>query len=521
MKPVSGLRILLVLGIWLALCPATLPAQHWECSECPPRHVIVYDFELPNEAEFAQSGGFAEWSELGFVADALLAALTEEDPSRECLIFLDGQLTDQLSEEAEEPPVVQAGPYWQNLPPSGEVEGGDYLLTGSISDRGGILATTVRIETAASRDVVLSETFEFLADESGLANGQRIGRLLPPLLQVIRGYEKRKRDADPGVAIYGTLRLHAEKRSIGEGESVPVGVRLVDCDGVPLGSRTVSLRAEGGSCATDAVETDDRGEATVVFTGGDASGWSSLYAEYVYDYPHGWGSVAASDELIFAVNQDTKGTCLVECTASETITVTSEQRSSFFVYGTEHEARSSTSTGHVWFRAVYPRMWNEEGELVLHKVEPLRFSVHGSWMEAGSAKDTQQLYGRMVPGSWFENYSSSMTPDRATFLFQHTSDYQHASLSAWGSAYKVSQHRKLRRTGWEAKTRTAAITEHVHALWSSPEDGGEVRFANGRMVFTVSTVERIEKKKGRSGMEIKTIERTLIGTIVPFDGGEY
>ena len=132
-------------------------------------------------------------------------------------------------------------------------------------------------------------------------------------MQIIRRYEKRKRDADPGIAIYGTLRLHAEKRSISEGESVPVTIRLVDCDEVPLGSRTVSLRAEGGSCPTEAVETDDRGEATVVFMAADASGWSSLYAEYLYDYPHGWGSVVASDEVIFAVSQDAEGACLVEC----------------------------------------------------------------------------------------------------------------------------------------------------------------------------------------------------------------
>ena len=163
-------------------------------------------------------------------------------------------------------------------------------------------------------------------------------------------------------------------------------------------------------------------------------------------------------------------------------------------------------------------MWDKTRILVLNEVQPLWLSVTGTRYETGSFKETELLHGRIVPGSKFGTYTNTMNPEQATLYFQNTADYQYVSVSASGSAFQESFTRTLRRDGWESKIRTASFSKSVHASWGSDQPGGTMRYEEGRITFSVFTTERKDRKTDTYGPEMKTIERMLQGSIIPFDG---
>lgn len=280
-------RLSFVFAIFILLFILPQTGAAYECQKCPKRDIAVFGISVPpieNDALL----NYGDWVPMHLVGGGLLNALFNEDPSRDCLNFVEAQMAAQG---------IGSGSSYQHGPggfpaPAGAIGGADYIIAGQIAVPllGREYMITVNLEAAESREVVATASGKYDFSIGGGANGKAMARQLMPLMEKIRDFEKRKRDEVPAVAIDvdDGITIEPARHFIKTGQTVKVKYRLEDCDGEPLKGLIFAPFATLGHLEVkEAPQTDDNGELELEFIAGDQSGTAQLRAEFQYVQPFG------------------------------------------------------------------------------------------------------------------------------------------------------------------------------------------------------------------------------------------
>ena len=306
-------KLILTKGLLLYVFLATESAIARQCDVCSHPRIILYDAEMlvPRPSRVDSLGG---WWSLEWPISVARAALFNNDPTRDCVTWLDGAVVNARDLQGG---TLLAGAGYFNLPPAGEVSGAEYLLTGRVSGSGQSFTLDLTLETAVSREVAKTITVNFGYDVASQASaGQAAAAALMPLLQTIRNFEVKKRNSDVTVAIRDIFSGSQEilvtprKTQINVGESVDVDIEMIDCDNVPLGNREISFientaygiplpGSTGGKVEPATITTDASGKAKVKFTAGNATGIGQIVATYGHRKPCGRASAFLGSGSVF------------------------------------------------------------------------------------------------------------------------------------------------------------------------------------------------------------------------------
>ncbi len=286
-----------ILWFVLMFCSFYGFGQDWECEDCPKRHVGLFDLDVwvenPLETDPSPLGQklYQSWVELFLVAGGIHHALFEDDPSKECIHYYDGQMAmiSGLDEQN-----YQQGNNQPSLPPAaGTMDEVDYWITGIIANQesDGLTLIKVYVQASGTGETVAEAAEIFDGTLSGFEAGKNVAQQLMPLMGKIRDFEKRKRDEVDIVAIDpdgkgATMELKPEKEEIKLQEKVNTTIKLIDCDGVPLKNIEVRLTSQGGSFNPKVVVTDSRGMAKASFTAGTNPGKFAQPFEFDFRFPY-------------------------------------------------------------------------------------------------------------------------------------------------------------------------------------------------------------------------------------------
>lgn len=282
-RPLIGFLFVTVIHLFVAL---QAPAAY-ECQQCPKRDIAVFGIAVP---PVEQDGmlSYADWMPMHLAGGGVLNALFNEDPSRECLNFVDAQ--------SAAGGMGTGGSYQHGMggfpAPAGAVGNADYIITGQIAVPllGDKYMLRITLEAAGSREVVAAAGGEYDFSKGGADNGKAMARQLMPLMEKIRDFEKSKRNEVPAMAIDVDegFTIEPARHFIKPHETVKIKYRLQDCDGEPLRGRIFAPFATLGHLnVTQAPQTDDNGELELEFTAGSKSGTAQLRAEFQYVLPFG------------------------------------------------------------------------------------------------------------------------------------------------------------------------------------------------------------------------------------------
>ena len=267
--------------------------QGWECQDCPKRDLAFFDLNIWQREPPAPDSGLdqADWLQMFMVAGGIFDALFNEDPSKECINFYDGQMV-TISEWGEDN-YTHGSTSLSLPPPSGDSENIEYLISGQIVEKksDGSYVIQAFVETGGTMETVVEATAPYDFTISGVQNGKNIAQQLMPLMQHIRDFEKRKRDEVPEVVIApdgkgAEKEIKPEKEIIKAGETTKVEIKLIDCDGVPIKDMNVSLTGDGGSFNPEKIKTDGDGKAESKFTADCDPGKYTLTMEFKARFPY-------------------------------------------------------------------------------------------------------------------------------------------------------------------------------------------------------------------------------------------
>ena len=272
-------------------------SQDWECKECPKRNIGLFDLDVlienPAETDSSITGQikYQNWVELFMVAGGIHDVLFNEDPSKECLNYYDGQmavlsdldLNDQNYTYGKNQPTLP--------PPAGTTDRVDYWITGVIAEQNadGLTIIKVYVQASGTGETAVEASALYDYNISGLENGKKVALQLLPLMGKIRDFEKNKREEEERIAIGpyegATLELKPEKEQIETGETIDVEIKLLDCDDVPMKKMKVRLEARGGTFDPDEVTTNDAGIAVAEFKADNTPGRYTQPFEFEFRYP--------------------------------------------------------------------------------------------------------------------------------------------------------------------------------------------------------------------------------------------
>lgn len=301
---------LLLLGL---IYPAF--SQGWECEECPERDIGLFDLDVwienPAKSDSTDIGNkkYKDWVQLFMVAGGIHNTLFNNDPSKECLNYYDGQMTVISTIEDFDEQNYQHGNNTPSLPPpAGTVDAVDYWITGVIANQKSDGATIIKVYVNASGTGETAVEAIALYDYSisGIQNGENVAQQLLPLMEKIRDFEKKKREEEDQIAIGpyegATLKLTPEKKEVEVGKTVNVTIELLDCDDVPLKnmnvvlSSEVSMSSRGGTFSPEEVTTDDTGRAKSKFKANNEPGTFAQPFEFDFRFPFSDKFNTAGDE---------------------------------------------------------------------------------------------------------------------------------------------------------------------------------------------------------------------------------
>ncbi len=279
-------------------------AQDWECKDCPKRKIGLFDLDVwvKNPANFPSDISQSNWVEMFMVAGGIHDALFNDDPSKECLNYYDGQMAviADLDEQ-----IYQHGNTNTSLPPpSGTMDGVDYLVSGIIANQESDGATIIKafVQTSGTGETVVEASIAYDFSSSGIQNGKNIAQQLTPLMSKIRAFEKKKRNEDNEVCIDpegkgASIEIKPEKEIIKVGETVNVKVKLIDCDGIPIKNMKIKLSSKGGSFEPENLTTNDSGEAETKFIADCDPGIYNQIIEFEHRFPYSFDkNTSGSDE---------------------------------------------------------------------------------------------------------------------------------------------------------------------------------------------------------------------------------
>jgi len=288
------MKTLLFIFITICVYSNQILPQGWECQDCPKRDLAFFKFDVWQKDAPAPGSGLdqADWLKMFMVGDGVLDALFNNDPSKGCIDFYDGQmvLVNEFGEENYSVGSTSSSYFHLGRDLSSELQ---YLVSGSI-EKGtsdGIYKIQAFVETNETAERVVEASATYDLSISGSQNGKNIAQQLMPLMQHIRDFEKRKRDEDPEIVVSaigkGSINeLKFEKEKLIGGETTKVEIKIIDCDGVPTKDMDVTLLGEGGSFNPEKVKTNEEGKAESKFIADCDPGKYTLWMEFWARYPY-------------------------------------------------------------------------------------------------------------------------------------------------------------------------------------------------------------------------------------------
>jgi len=516
--------------IWLTLCVALPSEAHGQscdpCNERWKRRVFLYDCDVrvPRPTEPGQVGA---WLHLFFASGGIHSALMNNDRTTNCITPFDGALYPNGDKPVD---TLTFGTGHTNLPPSGAVGSGDYILWGRIDSSGSGYRLEVILESAITREGVATGT-AFLSDARDAMDraAQTYTQAIAPINSTIHQWEVQKRNSDPTIAIGVTnegFTLTPLKQSVSPGEEFDVELRLVDCDGVPLRQRTILLtesqfkgaRLNGsvnGTFVSPNGVTDDNGVLRVRFVAGLQQGPAVLRAYFVYKNPPG------RDMVIGASATVTVGSAQFwEIHAQYRFEEELIQDTAYVLGGasfTNH--RQSSLTGSVTMRALH-RARTEYGNLYLEDVVVL--SIAGFWRQMSFSKSRADappvgMVGASLSSHHHEGIAVSAT-DEGDVSFLGFSDEGGTEMTLWVAPVFViykrweERHWSPSNPGWR-KSEGERIEAGSFPSQYDHGQGGTIVRASDHYSASFSTVDTTLTPDAVDGTA-RTILRTYLTAVI-------
>ena len=211
-----------------------------DCDGCPKRLVRLYDVDVQSTAP-TDPVELVQWWSLFFAAGGMNGAVMS-DASLSCVAFLDGSVVDPSGEITD---TLALGLGISSRPPAGSIGGADYVLSGTVAGAPGAYTLSLTLETSCSREQVAGGSVSFATGAEALEAGRTLaGQTLFPIATTIRQFEENKRFSDVAIArnvADQAIEIIPSKKRVTRGESVPVTVKLTDCDNILLAGRTLTL----------------------------------------------------------------------------------------------------------------------------------------------------------------------------------------------------------------------------------------------------------------------------------------
>jgi hypothetical protein len=268
--------------------------QGWECQECPKRDLAFFAFDVWQKTVPPPGSGLdqADWLQMFMIADGVLDALFNDDPSIGCINVYDGQMV--LVNEFGEGNYTVGSTSSSYFHPGRDLSSDlQYVVSGSIEkgNSDGVYIINAFVETNETAERVVEATATYDLSISGAQNGKNLAQQLMPLMQHIRDFEKRKRNQESDVAIDpdgkgAEKEIIFEKEKLKGGESTTVEIKIIDCDGVPIKDMDVRLTAEGGSFNPEKVKTDKEGKAESKYTADCDPGKHFVWMDFIARFPY-------------------------------------------------------------------------------------------------------------------------------------------------------------------------------------------------------------------------------------------
>ncbi|HEY2846860.1 MAG TPA: Ig-like domain-containing protein [Pyrinomonadaceae bacterium] len=257
---------------------AELPAQ--KCDDCPIPDLMVIDFDAgtlpPSDHGITEEQ--VDFLDLYFAAGGFFNEAFNNDPRHDCMRYFDNHF------EPNAKTVREMLPSQPIPPPTGAIEGVDYVVGGKITGSRGHYNMSVSLEDATTREQITSASVQFADPGDALAAGEQAERAMAPLFDKISDYQKKKRDQSDDIAIHAIVKITPSRQKMNVGEQQSVDVFAHDCDGEdhPLKNRKIKLRSDNGTFSPAEVTTGSDGKVKATFTA-QKKGLADLNATY---YPY-------------------------------------------------------------------------------------------------------------------------------------------------------------------------------------------------------------------------------------------
>jgi hypothetical protein len=263
------------------------------CDNCQKPMVVLYGIKMnvsmpPADDSLGQyttsqsQQAFLSWLDLGDAMVAM-AQISTNDPDNGCVDWLDGTMAQELAANPDTNVIMHVENYSTgDLPPSGKVDGVDFVIWGEIDSSGGQYQVSVYLEDACSRARIASGQAAFSNPKDAESSCATAASQIEPVINRIRDFQKMKRST-PGIAIDAKLDVIPSKETMKGNETIPVSFNLHDCDGTALPNNYIRISASNGHFDHDSVKTDDSGNATANFTAGNVQDLANITATF---YPY-------------------------------------------------------------------------------------------------------------------------------------------------------------------------------------------------------------------------------------------
>jgi hypothetical protein len=158
-----------------------------------------------------------------------------------------------------------------------------YIVTSKITGNPGNYVLTILVLDGYSYAHAIDKTAIFSsATDSDVksASLSAVAQLLP-LSNAILTYQQSLRNANPSLCINPKITVLPSDKNIPLKGNTEVSFTVIDCDGVPLANRHISLDAKHGTFNPESLVTDNSGQAQAMFTGGSKDAVDVLSATMV------------------------------------------------------------------------------------------------------------------------------------------------------------------------------------------------------------------------------------------------
>lgn len=289
----------LLISSFAAMLVPDVQAATSICDQCVVPGVSLYDTKVSADQA---SGSLADSlsTSLNF-RDAAMSVRTfvdSLDPNRDCMHILAGEFSSRTDSADYR---VRGGIGYANTVAKGAVGLMDYMLHSEIGGKPGSYSVTISLETSKTRESVAAATRSFAsASDVAKATDSAVASL-GSVFTKIRTFEKKKRTTGHPFALSPIIRFAPVKPKIEVKASTVVEITMMDCDGVALANRTLSLSTDGGSFAPASVTTDASGKAQSTFTAGNTAMAALLVADYSYTTPAGVAAQALTNQGVVTI----------------------------------------------------------------------------------------------------------------------------------------------------------------------------------------------------------------------------